>query len=220
MEPVYTLELCSGTGSFSKVMQSRGYEVVTVDINPQFTPTHAHDILTFPYKKLYPNPDHFKYVWASPPCTQYSNAKRSGTRDLKTADLIVQRCLEIIRYYNGAALWALENPFTGMLKSRSFMQGMPFFKVHYCQYDDCGRKKSTAIWSNATDFEPRTCPGKGLCATMVGRGHRATCTGSYYDPMWRNVAGRAVECARVPGRLVHELFRETCGKMGRSAGGG
>ena len=50
MEPVYTLELCSGTGSFSKVMQSWGYEVVTVDINPQFTPTHAHDILTFPYK--------------------------------------------------------------------------------------------------------------------------------------------------------------------------
>ena len=83
MEPVYTLELYSGTGSFSKVMQSRGYEVVTVDNNRQFTPTHAHDILTFPYKKLYPNPDHFKYVWASPPCTQYSNANRSGTRDLK-----------------------------------------------------------------------------------------------------------------------------------------
>ena len=39
-----TLELCSGTGSFSKVAAAFGYATVTVDSDPTFAPTHTVDI--------------------------------------------------------------------------------------------------------------------------------------------------------------------------------
>ena len=39
-----TLELCSGTGSFSKVAKLLGYETITVDNNPKFKPTLCCDV--------------------------------------------------------------------------------------------------------------------------------------------------------------------------------
>ena len=61
-------------------------------------------------------------IWASPECTQYSiaRAKARIPRNLEYADSLVQRALEIIRYHNPRA-WFLENPASGLLKSRECM---------------------------------------------------------------------------------------------------
>ena len=134
------------------------------------------------------------------------NKKRSGVRNLELADSIVMKCLEIIRYFK-PRLWCVENPFTGMLKHRSFMSGLPAHRVDYCAYDsNIGMKKSTMIWTNHPSFVPRTCAGRGQCPSMVGRRHRCTCTGSYYDPKWKSMKGRARELARVPHQLICELL--------------
>ena len=51
-------------------MARRGWDVISVDIDPLHNATHTVDVLRFPYKTI-PVPD---YVWASPPCTTYSHA--------------------------------------------------------------------------------------------------------------------------------------------------
>ena len=124
---------------------------------------------------------------------------------MEDADTIVQRCLDIVSYYQ-PSVWVLENPSTGYLKQRDVVEGLPYYTVHYCAYEDIGRMKKTNLWTNVTDFVPKVCAGRGRCPSMVGRRHRCTCTGKYWDPKWGSVKGRAIECGRVP----HSLIRELC----------
>lgn len=199
-----TLELCCGTKSFSKVCETLGYNTVTVDNNPLFEPTHICDILDFDYKTLYPDKTHFKLIWASPPCTNYSNAKRFGIRDLTTADKLVKKCLEIIEYYD-CDLWFLENPYTGYLKSRDFMINRPYHRVDYCAYDDnLGMKKATAIWTNSVTFQPKVCRKKGECPNMVDNKHYGTATGSYFP--WKNKKQKAISMGQIPKKLIIDLI--------------
>ncbi len=53
------------------------------------------------------------FVWASPPCTQYSIARSYAKtpRDLEGADSIVRACMRIIECLQPDR-WAMENPFT------------------------------------------------------------------------------------------------------------
>jgi len=114
---VLILELFSGTCSIGKVAKIYGWDVVSVDLDNKFKPTHNEDILTFNYQQ-YP-PGHFSLVWASPPCTKYSIASRVpfAKRDLIVADQTVKKTLEIIKYFQ-PTYWYMENPQTGYLKSR------------------------------------------------------------------------------------------------------
>ena len=61
------LDLCCGLGGASKAMKERGWDVITVDIVPEFNPSIVADLRTFHYSG--PRPD---LVWASPPCTEFS----------------------------------------------------------------------------------------------------------------------------------------------------
>ena len=201
----HSLELCSGYGSFSHVAKTEfGYDTTTIDIDPYFNSTYCTDILDWDYRAF--EPGHFDIIWCSPPCTEYSNQKRSGERDLVKADSIVMKCIEIIKYFN-PRLYFIENPFTGMLKRRSFMRDLKSHRVDYCAYDPkLGMKKSTLIWTNHPAFTPRTCEGRGHCPSMEGRRHRCTCTGSYWNPQWKSVLGRSRELARVPYNLIRDLL--------------
>ncbi|CAE7578756.1 unnamed protein product, partial [Symbiodinium necroappetens] len=146
------LELFSGTKSIGRAFEARGWEVVSVDLNPKFEPTICCDVTELDETAL----GRFDMVWASPVCTEYSIALTKRPRDLDAGDRLVLRALEIIRNLR-PTYWAIENPQTGLLKTRPFMQGLPYSDVCYCKYGYMYRK-ATRIWHNL----PWT-PSQGMC---------------------------------------------------------
>ena len=79
-------------------MQDWGYEVTTVDINPSTHATHVVNIMSWDFRKVYPE-GYFDIIAAGVPCTEYSIAKRTAPRDFKTADRLVRRTLAIKDYF-------------------------------------------------------------------------------------------------------------------------
>lgn len=165
------LELFKGTGSISKYCEKHPdiYEVVSLDIDPKSNATITGDILDWDYE-TFPS-GHFDIIWASPPCVEYScllyNCQKTRPRNLDLADSIVLRVLEIIGYYK-PKVWFIENPQTGLLKTRNFIQGIPFYDVSYCKYG-YDYRKNTRIWSNIKDFDAQMC--KKDCGKMIGNRH-------------------------------------------------
>ena len=147
------LNLCSGTRSVSKAFERAGHGVVEVDWDPRFPPTHCVDIMNWkcPYE-----PGYFDVVWASPDCTQYSKARTTATtpRNLVKADALVQRCLDLIALLQ-PRIWFIENPDSGLLKTRPVVEGLPFVRVDYCMYGAPYRKR-TRLWTNVI-WTPKMC---------------------------------------------------------------
>ena len=121
------LEVCSGTGSVGRVFKARGWDVVSIDSDAAAAPSIVADICAFDYEKL---GGRFDVVWCSPPCTQYSIArsKAKTPRDLEGSDRIVQRCKEMIAWFQPSA-WFIENPQSGLLKHRDVVAGLPYVDV-------------------------------------------------------------------------------------------
>ena len=90
---------------------------------------------------------------------------------MESADKLVRRTLEIIEYFQ-PKVWFIENPQTGLLKSRDFMGGTPFHDVTYCKYGYAYRK-ATRIWTNVADFKPLFC--RRDCVNMLNGRHLIDC---------------------------------------------
>lgn len=185
------LELFSGTHSVGKVCDQLGWDVISLD--NELPATHEIDILNFDYKQ-YPK-DHFSIIWASPPCTYYSNLqncwlgkKKKGmtepyTKELleidrKNSDQLIKKTFEIIDYFN-PELWFLENPQKGTLKDRQIMKDIPYYDVSYCMYSDFGYEKRTRIWTNKKDWNNLICDRSGSCGNMIDSSHIKVCDGGY-----------------------------------------
>ena len=112
------LELFKGTGSVGDAFEKLGWQVTSVDMVAKFKPTHLCNILDFEYQQY--APEYFDFVWASPPCTEFSIAKTQGIRDIEGATKVVEKTLEIIRYFNCS--FAMENPQSGYLKQQPCVQ--------------------------------------------------------------------------------------------------
>ena len=147
------LELFRGTGSIGKYCEELGYDVFSLDIDPKAQASVTTDIMNWDYA-MYPV-GHFDIIWASPPCTEYSTMCFRRPRKLDVADAIVQRVLDIINYFKPTT-WYIENPRSGMLKTRPFMVGLPYYDVSYCRYGYLYRKH-TRIWTNMKGFNPLYC---------------------------------------------------------------
>ena len=135
------LELFAGTGSIGNAFAAQDFEVISVDLESTFGPTHVCDVMHFEYWQ-YPK-DFFDVVWASPPCQMYSIARTRAKlpRNMEIADEIVLKAREIIAYFN-PKYWFIENPFSGHLKRREIMQDVMHLakKVSYCMYGKPYRK--------------------------------------------------------------------------------
>jgi len=134
MKKKIILDLCGGTGSWSKSYKDAGYEVINVDIK------RGLDVRT------YKPPENVYGILAAPPCTMFSLARTrvKAPRDFKEGMELVIACLNIIwecRYKNNLAFWALENPM-GYL--RQFL-GKPAFTFDPCEFGD-GYTKRTDLW--------------------------------------------------------------------------
>lgn len=136
------LDLCGGTGSWSKPYKDNGYEVINVTI-PEY------DVRTFI------PPDNVYGILAAPPCTMFSDARTHAKipRNLKEGMEIVQACFNIIYTCQYRILsdqskisplkfWAMENPFYGRLK---WFLGNPNFIFDPWEFGDA-YKKRTALW--------------------------------------------------------------------------
>ena len=93
------LDLFCGTKSVSRALEDLGYEVVTLDVRPECQATYTVDIRNWRFWEFC-EPGEFEIVWASIPCTEFSQALTTRQRDLSTADSIARRTLKIIRWLN------------------------------------------------------------------------------------------------------------------------
>ena len=144
------LEHFAGTGSVGRVFKDHGWEVISLD---RELPADINcNILNWDYQNAFP-PNHFDFVWASPPCTEYSVAKTIGTRKIDESNGVVQQSLDIISYLQPTA-WAMENPQTGLLKRQDCVRDLPYCDLDYCKYGMPYRKR-TRLWNNLPRFAPR-----------------------------------------------------------------
>jgi len=128
------LDLCGGTGSWSKPYVEAGYDVKLFDL--------PNDVRLLRYLGR-PHG-----ILAAPPCTVFSYARNryEPTEDeLKAALSVVDACLRIITVCK-PHWWALENPVN---KLRRYL-GQPAWVFKHHEYGDAA-VKPTALWG---DFTP------------------------------------------------------------------
>jgi len=133
------LDLCGGTGAWSKPYAEAGYDVRNITL-PDY------DVRT------YEPPDNVYGILAAPPCTIFSLAgnkyRYQEKQDLAYLDklipalILVNACLNIVKK-SKPKFWCLENP-AGTL---TIFLGKPMMYFNPCDYGDPYTKK-TALWGN------------------------------------------------------------------------
>lgn len=139
------LDLCGGTGSWSRPYREAGYDVRVITI-----PDYDVKTYNLPNEPVYG-------ILAAPPCTMFSDARTNAKtpRDLVGGMSIVSACLNLIwqaqfrtqsdqQKYPPLKFWALENPWYGRLK---WFLGNPVFEFSPWEFGDA-YKKRTALWGH------------------------------------------------------------------------
>jgi len=206
-----TVELFSGTKSFSKVMEAHGHETFTIDNDPSLEPDMAIDMLQVGYLGVKTDPD---ILWASPPCQGFSvaaigkNWRKRGdeyipdSQSARDALKLVERTMHIIEQ-NLPMWWFIENP-RGMLRKVIDQEWLirgraKRVTVSYCQYGDT-RQKPTDIWTNARWWNPKPiCSPGASCHEAAPRGSR---TGT-----------QGIKGAKDRGKIPPALFEEILEQM-------
>ena len=85
-------------------------------------------------------------------------------RRLEEGDALVLRALEIMEHFD-PLMWVIENPATGLLKTRPFMERLPWVDVTYCKYGTPYRKQD----QHALETEPRAMQERQPVRRVGGR---------------------------------------------------
>ncbi len=131
------LDLCGGTGAWSKPYKDAGYDVRLVTL-----PDDVRD---------YTPPSNVYGILSAPPCTHFSGSGarwwKEKDRDGRTMEdlTILSACLHIIAKTQ-PKFWALENP-VGRLQR---WIGKPVMYFNPCDFGDPYTKK-TCLWGNFTN---------------------------------------------------------------------
>src|SRR5438105_2998491 len=110
------LDLFCGLKGWSQPFADNGWDVTTLDIDPQFKPDICIDILDFfPYK------EHYDVVLASPPCEAFSvmsighhwgggyRGYEPKTGEARNAMNVVRHTVSVIEAIRPVS-WVIENP--------------------------------------------------------------------------------------------------------------
>lgn len=171
------LELFCGTKSIGKWISEHrpDWEVISLDILPNFNPTICTDIMEWDYE-IYPV-HHFDLIWASPECKIYSTLQDSfhikkwgSVENLAQArsehSKYVLKALEVIGYFKPTS-WFIENPWMSKMKDIEPLKSMFSNRLDYCQFG-FEYKKPTRIWSNKS-IEDKICKCKGKHLKSIGK---------------------------------------------------
>ena len=198
-QPRRMLELFCGKGHLGSIFRSLGFEVVSVDIDPEKHPTLQADIQSWQYWKSFP-PLYFDVVACHPPF---------NTRDLPKADALIKTTLDIIDYLQ-PTLWFIVNSRTGELSKRPFMQGITHIDIDHCQFSDEGFQNPTRIWGSRRLTRLENCLCDGWCASMAWNDHKGTWTHRSHIKNKRKHGKPALTTAHtcaIPPGLVQYLLR-------------
>ena len=139
MDKKIILDLCGGTGAWSKPYKDNGYDVRLITL-PDY------DVRT------YQPPENVYGILAAPPCTHFSGSgarwwKAKGKEKLLEGLAIVDACMRII-LISKSVFWALENPVGRLSK----FLGKPKMYFNPCDYGDPYTKK-TCLWGNFNELK-------------------------------------------------------------------
>lgn len=150
--PKVILDLCGGTGAWSKPYRDAGYTVHVITL-PLYDVTQVEfygcfmDFIRDDKERLTVACADVYGILAAPPCTEFSVAKGNRPRDFLTGLKVVDACLKIIwrcQTHGGRLkFWGLENP-VGLLILRRFL-GKPAYTFYQWQFGDLGIKR-TDVW--------------------------------------------------------------------------
>ena len=186
------LELFSGTGVVSKTLRELGHECFTIDNNLKCNPNKCIDILKLKISEIPFKPD---FIWASPPCTDYSHAKRTGTSYIELSNMFVIKTISLILALK-PKFWVIENPQTGTLKFQYFIKELLFTDVSYCRYGKTFRKQ-TRLWNNF-GFIGKTCNHKEK--------HKDSCVNGRKEWTENNLS--SYKKGSIPRELVLDIIKE------------
>ncbi len=149
------LDLCGGTGAWSKPYKDAGYDVRLITL-PEY------DV------RLYQPPPNVYGILAAPPCNDF--ARQCIARDLRRGMEVVIACLKIIwecQYTeNPLKFWVLENP-KGMLLR---FLGLPAMTIQPLDYGD-PIMKATCLWGKFKKPIPTPFPMTFELAAIQRRRH-------------------------------------------------
>ena len=140
------LDLCGGTGGWSKPYRDAGYRVIVVDVDPAIRPDVLSSVVD------YCPPPNVHGVLVAPPCTEFSG---SGARWwaskppelLHGAKELVRACMRIISESH-PTWWCLENP-VGRLPRMVPELGKWVCTFQPYEYGDPWQKR-TCLWGEFT----------------------------------------------------------------------
>ncbi len=199
----YLLVLFSGTKSFEKVFEPKGWKCYSVDLDNHFKPTFNVDILKWNYKEDLKD-IHIDYLHSSPVCKEFTPLKngKNQQRDMGLGKSLVNKTIEILiwlKHRNPRLLYTIENP-RGEMRRLEIMKPLPRSTTTYCMYG-FKYQKTTDFWNNIglklkmcsrrkkKDGFPDGCDGmrnnKGIHKVRIGyRGsYKKDGTKKFYDDL-------------------------------------